>query len=124
MIFLFVLTFICWIDAAIDVRINGQRDLERKYWHKYDPTLIGEGVYCLATIMAFFRLMFLCQLNYHLGPLQLSLGKMIRDVTKFIVLFAIVLLAFTSGLTNVYFQYNPSKSLITPTQSPYDLLLS
>ncbi|KAF7407771.1 hypothetical protein HZH66_002308 [Vespula vulgaris] len=96
MIFLFVLTFICWIDAAIDVRINGQRDLERKYWHKYDPTLIGEGIYCLATIMAFFRLMFLCQLNYHLGPLQLSLGKMIRDVTKFIVIFAIVLLAFTS----------------------------
>nr|KAF7434659.1 hypothetical protein H0235_002850 [Vespula pensylvanica] len=106
MIFLFVLTFICWIDAAIDVRINGQRDLERKYWHKYDPTLIGEGIYCLATIMAFFRLMFLCQLNYHLGPLQLSLGKMIRDVTKFIVIFAIVLLAFTSGLCKLYQYYD------------------
>ncbi|XP_014599080.1 PREDICTED: short transient receptor potential channel 5-like [Polistes canadensis] len=106
MIFLFVLTFICWIDAAIDVRINGQRDLERKYWHKYDPTLIGEGIYCLATIMAFFRLMFLCQLNYHLGPLQLSLGKMIHDVAKFIVIFAIVLLAFTSGLCKLYQYYD------------------
>ncbi|XP_047370932.1 short transient receptor potential channel 5-like [Vespa velutina] len=105
MIFLFLLTFMCWIDAAIDVRINGQCDLERKYWHKYDPTLIAEGVYCLATIMAFFRLMFLCQLNYHLGPLQLSLGKMIHDVTKFIVIFAIVLLAFTSGLSKLYQYY-------------------
>ncbi|KAK2575805.1 hypothetical protein KPH14_007189 [Odynerus spinipes] len=106
MILLFVLTFICWIGAALDVRINGQRELERKYWHKYDPTLVAEGIYCLATIMAFFRLMFLCQLNYHLGPLQLSLGKMTHDVTKFIVIFAIVLLAFTSGLCKLYQYYD------------------
>lgn len=97
MLFFFVLTFIFWIVAAIDVRHNGQRDLERKYWHKYDPTLIAEGFFCIATIMAFFKLMFVFQLDYYLGPLQMSLGKMIKDVTKFLFLFVIILLAFSSG---------------------------
>lgn len=97
MLSLFVLTFVFWGIAAIDVRHNGQRDLERKYWHKYDPTLIAEGLFCIATIMAFFKLMFVCQLDYHLGPLQMSLGKMIKDVTKFLFLFTIILLSFSSG---------------------------
>ncbi|KOX80705.1 Short transient receptor potential channel 5 [Melipona quadrifasciata] len=80
MIFLFILTFLYWITAALDVRINGQLELERKYWNRYDPTLIAEGIYCLATIMAFLKLLYICQLDYHLGPLQLSLGQMIKDV--------------------------------------------
>lgn len=47
--------------------------LERKYWHHLDPTLLAEGTFTVATIMAFFKLMFLCQLNYHLGPLQVTI---------------------------------------------------
>lgn len=97
MLVLFILTFLFWIVAALDVRMNGQRDLERKYWHKYDPTLIAEGIFCLATIMAFFKLLFICQLDYHLGPLQLSLVKMIRDVGHFIAIFGIIVIAFTVG---------------------------
>lgn len=91
------MTFMYWITAALDVRINGQLELERKYWHKYDPTLIAEGIFCLATIMAFLKLLHICQLDYNLGPLQLSLGKMFKDVGKFIILFSIIILAFTSG---------------------------
>ncbi|RLU21840.1 hypothetical protein DMN91_006216 [Ooceraea biroi] len=92
--------------AALDVRINGQRDLERKYWHKYDPTLIAEGIFCLATIMAFFKLLFICQLDYDLGPLQLSLVKMIRDVGHFVAIFGIIIMAFTVGLCKLYQYYN------------------
>lgn len=97
MIFLFILTFLYWITAALDVKINGQLELERKYWNMYDPTLIAEGIYCLATIMAFLKLLYICQLDYHLGPLQLSLVKMIKDVLKFIILFTIIILAFSAG---------------------------
>ncbi|KAF3422675.1 hypothetical protein E2986_04317 [Frieseomelitta varia] len=98
MIFLFILTFLYWITAALDVRINGQLELERKYWNRYDPTLIAEGIYCLATIMAFLKLLYICQLDYYLGPLQLSLGQMIKDVVKFIILFSIIIFAFTAEL--------------------------
>lgn len=104
MLVLFVLAFLFWIVAALDVRINGQRDLERKYWHKYDPTLIAEGTFCFATIMAFFKLLFICQLDYDLGPLQLSLVKMIRDVGHFIAIFGIIIMAYTIGKTHVLIQ--------------------
>ena len=102
MIFLFILTFLYWITAALDVRIHGQLELERKYWNRYDPTLIAEGIYCLATIMAFLKLLYICQLDYHLGPLQLSLAQMIKDVIKFIILFSIIIFAFTAGNTNTF----------------------
>ncbi|KAK9303709.1 hypothetical protein QLX08_004706 [Tetragonisca angustula] len=105
MIFLFILTFLYWITAALDVRINGQLELERKYWNRYDPTLIAEGIYCLATIMAFLKLLYICQLDYHLGPLQLSLGQMIKDVVKFIILFSIIIFAFTAGTCRLYQYY-------------------
>lgn len=97
MLLLFVLTFLFWIAAALDVRVNGQRDLERKYWHKYDPTLMAEGIFCVATIMAFFKLLFVCQLDYDLGPLQLSLAKMIKDVGRFIAIFGIIIMAYAIG---------------------------
>ncbi|XP_061938714.1 short transient receptor potential channel 4-like [Apis cerana] len=105
MIFLFILTFLYWITAALDVKINGQLELERKYWNTYDPTLIAEGIYCLATIMAFLKLLYICQLDYHLGPLQLSLVKMIKDVLKFIILFTIIILAFSAATCRLYQYY-------------------
>lgn len=131
MLLLFILTFLFWIVAALDIRINGQHDLERKYWYKYDPTLIAEGIFCLATIMAFLKLLFICQLDYDLGPLQLSLIKMIKDVGHFIAIFGIILLAFTAGKINVaniyilnnnlyieYYENNQLKDL-TQVYAPY-----
>ncbi|XP_014297897.1 short transient receptor potential channel 4 [Microplitis demolitor] len=106
MLVLFIMTFIFWIASAIDVRLHDQRDLERKYWHKYDPTLVAEGSLCIATIMAFFKLIFLCQLDYNLGLLQVSLGRMIQDATKFLLLFTIIIFAFAAGLARLYQYYD------------------
>ncbi|CAB3238553.1 unnamed protein product [Arctia plantaginis] len=81
MLSLFGLTFIFWASSAVDIAVNTEEPLytERKYWNQYDPTLVAEGTFCLATIFAFFRLMFLCQLNYHLGPLQVSSFTSLSD---------------------------------------------
>nr|XP_021200730.2 short transient receptor potential channel 4 [Helicoverpa armigera] len=106
MLTLFTLTFVFWVLAAIDVAIYDEEDLERKFWSQHDPTLLAEGTFCLATIFAFFRLMFLCQLNYHLGPLQVSLGKMTIDIYKYIIIFAIIISAFTAGLARFYQYYD------------------
>ncbi|CAB3237140.1 unnamed protein product [Arctia plantaginis] len=107
MLSLFGLTFIFWASSAVDIAVNTEEPLytERKYWNQYDPTLVAEGTFCLATIFAFFRLMFLCQLNYHLGPLQVSLGKMTIDIYKYIIVFAIIISAFAAGLARFYQYY-------------------
>ncbi|XP_026323633.1 short transient receptor potential channel 4-like isoform X1 [Hyposmocoma kahamanoa] len=106
MISLFGFTFLFWVLAALDVAINDEEHLERKYWNQYDPTLVAEGTFCLATIFSYFRLMMFCQLNYHLGPLQVSLGKMTIDIYKYMIVFTIILCAFGAGLARLYQYYD------------------
>lgn len=106
MYILFLLTFLFWAASYMDVKNNDQMDLERKYWHQLDPILISEGTFAIATIMAFFRLMYLCRLNYYLGPLQIGLGKMGADMAQFISIFAIIIISFTAGLCRFYQYYD------------------
>ncbi|XP_051170888.1 short transient receptor potential channel 4-like isoform X2 [Leptopilina boulardi] len=115
MLALFSLAFLFWIASEMDVQMNGHRDLQRKYWHEFDPTLIAEGIFCIATIMAFFKLLFVCQLDYHLGHLQISLGKMVTDVAKFMIIFSIIIMSFTIGLAKFY-QYYEGMVLIDDSE--------
>ncbi|KAB0797819.1 hypothetical protein PPYR_08812 [Photinus pyralis] len=105
MYFLFVCTFMLWLASFLDQKANDQADLERKYWHELDPVLLSEGTFAIATIMAYFKLLYLCRLNYYMGPLQISLGKMSADIAKYIGMFTIVIIAFTVGLCNFYQYY-------------------
>lgn len=102
---LFILTFVFWLASYCDVKKNDQVDLERKYWHHLDPLLIAEGTFAIAVIMAYFRLLYLCRLNYYLGPLQISLGKMSADMAKYMTIFTIIIIAFTAGLCRFYQYY-------------------
>ncbi|VVC25429.1 Transient receptor ion channel domain,Ion transport domain,Transient receptor potential channel [Cinara cedri] len=79
--------------------------VERKYWHPLDPTLVAEGLLAMVTVMSYMRLLFLCQLSYALGPMQVSLGKMTVDFARFAVLFGIIIVSFTAGLCRFYQYY-------------------
>ncbi|CAG9825081.1 unnamed protein product [Phaedon cochleariae] len=103
---LFVLTFLFWLASYFDAINNDQVDLERKYWHQLDPLLIAEGCFAIATIMAFFKLMFFCRLNYYMGPLQISLGKMCADLAKYVIIFVIVIVSFSAGMCRFYQYYD------------------
>lgn len=103
---LFLLTFLFWVASYMDAKHNDQMDLERKYWHQLDPILISEGAFAIATIMAYFRLLYLCRLNYYLGPLQIALGKMGNDMAQFLSIFTIIIIAFTAGLCRFYQYYD------------------
>lgn len=102
----FVLTFFFWLASYFDAIKNDQVDLERKYWHHLDPLLIAEGCFAVAVIMSYFRLMFFCRLNYYMGPLQISLGKMCADLAKYIIIFVIVIVSFSAGLCRFYQYYD------------------
>ncbi|KAG8238988.1 hypothetical protein J437_LFUL005045, partial [Ladona fulva] len=102
---LFLLSFTFWLIALINTYENGFLKLERKYWHSFDPTLLAEGFFAVGTILSFSKVLLLCQLNYYLGPLQVSLGKMTEEISKFIALFIIIILAFSAGLCHLYQYY-------------------
>lgn len=101
---LFSLAFLCWTAAALQANwVNG--DLDRKYWHWADPQLLAEGLFAVATVMAYLRLLFLCQLNFYIGPMQVFLGKVLHDFGKFAFFLIIIMVAFTCGLGTLYGYY-------------------
>lgn len=102
----FLITFILWYASYEDAKKKGDVDLERKYWHHLDPLLLAEGFFALGVIMAYYKLLYLCRINYYLGPLQISIGKMHADVARYLTMFAIVVLAFSIGLCRFYSYYD------------------
>ena len=51
-------------------------------------------------------------MNSVLGPLQLSLYRMLRDVLKFLVFFLAIFVAFVMGVRNLYSYYSSIQSEI------------
>lgn len=76
-------------------------------WH---PTLIAEALFAIANIFSSLRLISLFTANSHLGPLQISLGRMLLDILKFLFIYCLVLLAFANGLNQLYFYYETKAS--------------
>lgn len=79
---------------------------DRFYWQNLDPINLSEGLFAIANIFTFTRLCFYLSANQQLGPLQITLGKMINDILKFIVIFAIIFASFVFGLNNLYWYYS------------------
>ncbi|XP_051539145.1 short transient receptor potential channel 4-like [Myxocyprinus asiaticus] len=78
---------------------------DRKDWEVWHPTLVGEALFAIANIFSSLRLISLFTANSHLGPLQISLGRMLLDILKFLFIYCLVLLAFANGLNQLYFYY-------------------
>lgn len=49
-------------------------------------------------------------INPHLGPLQISLGRMVFDIMKFAVFILLVVFSFSCGLNQLYWYYAQMRS--------------
>lgn len=76
-------------------------DLPRERWDTWDPMLISEGLFSAANIFSSLKLVYIFSVNPHLGPLQVSLSRMVMDIMKFFFLYVLVLFAFGSGLNQL-----------------------
>ncbi|KAF4104281.1 short transient receptor potential channel 4b [Onychostoma macrolepis] len=83
----------------------------RETWEMWHPTLVAEAVFAIANIFSSLRLISLFTANSHLGPLQISLGRMLLDILKFLFIYCLVLLAFANGLNQLYFYYESSDGM-------------
>nr|XP_023822928.1 short transient receptor potential channel 4-like [Salvelinus alpinus] len=91
------------------VKYSGFR--ARNEWQMWHPTLVAEAVFAIANIFSSLRLISLFTANSHLGPLQISLGRMLLDILKFLFIYCLVLLAFANGLNQLYFYYETDEGL-------------
>lgn len=87
-------------------RFQQYNDCKSRYdWDMWHPTLVAEALFAIANIFSSLRLISLFTANSHLGPLQISLGRMLLDILKFLFIYCLVLLAFANGLNQLYFHY-------------------
>ena len=105
--------FISWIALRItssylvSLEMNAGIDpyLPREEWHAYDPYLISEGLFGAGMISSYLKIVQILSVNPHLGPLQISLGRMIMDILKWIALAVLVLFAFACGMNQLLWYY-------------------
>lgn len=102
----FTLRLIAYLQVQKEIQENkASAQLERKDWNAYDPNLIAESLFAAANIFSSLKLIYIFTVNPHLGPLQISLGRMILDIMKFAVLYGLVLFSFACGLNHLYWYY-------------------
>ena len=63
--------------------------VDRYYWDAWDPVHVCEGLFAVGNILNFTRLFHLLAINEHLGPMLISLERMIKvSSTSVFYLFA------------------------------------
>ncbi|XP_067003737.1 transient receptor potential-gamma protein [Anabrus simplex] len=80
-------------------------DAPREEWDTWDPMLIAEGLFSAANIFSSLKLVYIFSVNPYLGPLQVSLSRMVLDIMKFFFLYVLVLFAFSCGLNQLLWYY-------------------
>ena len=62
----------------------------RFYWRPDDPEIVADVLFAMANVLSIARTTYLMPAFEVLGPLQIALGRMIGDITRFLVLFTLV----------------------------------
>lgn len=73
----------------------------RFHWKPNDPEIVSDVLFAIANVISFARTTYLMPAFEVLGPLQISLGRMIGDITRFMVLFTLV----SNGIYSSVFVY-------------------
>ncbi|KAJ7377773.1 Short transient receptor putative channel 4 [Desmophyllum pertusum] len=79
--------------------------------------IVANVLYASATVIAYFHLTHIFQVDSVLGPLQLSLYKMLKDVRRFFVIFLLLYISFVNGIVKVYSYYVASQIELRRTNS-------
>ncbi|XP_027012553.1 transient receptor potential cation channel subfamily C member 2b [Tachysurus fulvidraco] len=83
----------------------------REDWHQEDPQMIAEVLFAVTSMLSFTRLAYILPAHESLGTLQISMGKMIDDMMRFLFILMIIGTAFLCGINNIYVSYVNSERL-------------
>uniref|UniRef100_A0A3B4DZX8 Transient receptor potential cation channel subfamily C member 2b n=1 Tax=Pygocentrus nattereri TaxID=42514 RepID=A0A3B4DZX8_PYGNA len=83
----------------------------RDDWRQEDPQLIAEVLFAVTSMLSFTRLAYILPAQESLGTLQISMGKMIDDMIRFLFILMIIGTAFLCGINNIYVPYIVSPQL-------------
>ncbi|KAM9768167.1 short transient receptor potential channel 2 homolog isoform 2-T2 [Dama dama] len=84
---------------------------ERSEWCTEDPQFLAEVLFAVTSMLSFTRLAYILPAHESLGTLQISMGRMIDDMIRFMFILMIILTAFLCGLNNIYVPYQETERL-------------
>jgi hypothetical protein len=96
---------------------TGTHNLTRESWDAFDPILLAEGLFAAANIFSSLKLVYIFSVNPHLGPLQISLGRMVIDILKFFSVYTLVCFAFACGMNQLLWYYADMERQVCIAQS-------
>lgn len=89
----------------------------RTKWDDFEPMLISEGLFAIAKVMSFLRPICFTVMSRHVGPMQISLGGMMFDICKFLLIFSFVWFAFSLGMNQLYSSYSYDARILCDSQN-------
>ncbi|XP_066285505.1 short transient receptor potential channel 4-like [Branchiostoma lanceolatum] len=87
----------------------------------FQPVMIAEGLFAIFTVLVVLRAMGICSLSRNLGTLQISFGRMMFDILKFITILALVMFAFSCGFHRLYRFYGSMHGYMCETHGESSL---
>ena len=92
-----------------------------KEWKPRKPAfIVADTIYASATVIAFCHLAHVFQVSSVLGPLQLSLYKMLKAVLKFLAIFLLLYIAFATAVAKIYTYYVASQIKLRELDDNHD----
>ncbi|CAH8586750.1 unnamed protein product [Schistosoma curassoni] len=89
---------------------NEPRYINRGQWDSFDPVLVSECLFAAANIVSTLKLVYVFTVSPQLGPLQISLGRMLHDILRFFCVYFLVLVAFAFGFNQLYWFYAKNRA--------------
>ena len=86
----------------------------------YRFILLSNAFFSIGLVLSFFHASNSFQVNSVLGPLQLSLVNMTRDIVKFLFLFLLLFLAFGFAERKVYSHYVQAREIFVENETEHE----
>ncbi len=93
-------------SSLAEAKFPEDDNYKRYLWEAYDPVLVADALFSVAKVCSFLRMISLTVVNKNVGPMQISLGGMITDISKFLFIFCFVWFAFSLGMNQLYWYYS------------------
>ena len=128
MIGLFVISGILWIAGFIMTAQGfggwtipiGEVFGDKAQVYAYRLILLSNATFSISLVLSFINASNFFQVNSILGPLQLSLVKMMRDIIKFLFLFLLLFLAFGWAERKVYSRYVQTRKAFQGNETEHE----
>ena len=77
----------------------------------FEARLLSEGLCSWAFVFVFLRILGIVRASRTLGPLQVTLIRMVVNVAQFLAIFLLILIAFALGLSEVFWYFGTAEGV-------------